>query len=208
MWRKRNEEGDFLQQSHKDFRTVVFQFSPQNFITCVLKIKMYNKCFSTVCNEKPSRLTWAACVTESLFFFPLEEKLVTRESSIQPVPLRTCSGTRQTLTHRVHHVESDSPIALLLQRVHGLKCRKTSSTSYASGSFVSLQALFILAAHCFLVLPVTGDAPVRLTQLNQGLVWRYVLMFETLKALLLSLSCRSVQWPRQLLRPGNHQLWS
>lgn len=86
--------------------------------------------------------------------------------------------------------------------------RKTSSVSYGSGSFVFIRTLCILAARCFIIFPVTGDTPVRLTQLNQSLVWRYLLMFETLKALALSLSRRSVQWPWQLLWPGNYQLWS
>ena len=154
---------------------------PPNFSIHMFKIKTYNKCFSPVCNEKPSRLKWATCVTESLFFLLLKEKIVTGENSIQLVPLHTCSGTRQTLTEML------------------VLSRKTSSMSNGFGGFVFLQILCILAAHCFIVFPVTRDVPVRLTQLNQSLVRRYMLMFETLKALVLSLSCRSVQWPRQLL---------
>lgn len=81
MWGKRNEEGDFLQESQKDFRIAAVWFSLHNFSIHTFKIKTYNKCFSAVCNEKPSRLNWATCVAESLFVFLLKKKIVTRENS-------------------------------------------------------------------------------------------------------------------------------
>jgi len=52
-----------------------FGFPPYNFSTHTLKINMYNKCFSTVCNEKAHKPNWATCVTGNLLFFLLKGKI-------------------------------------------------------------------------------------------------------------------------------------
>lgn len=85
-------------------------------------IHLRSNAFLLFVMKNSSRLNWAMCVAESLFVFLLKEKIVTRENSIQPVLLHTCNGPRQTLTHHVRHIQSDSPTAPLPPRTRSLKC--------------------------------------------------------------------------------------
>lgn len=121
-----------------------FGFSPQFYHT--FKIKLCNKSFSTVCSDKPCRLNWGTCVTESSVLFLLNEKTEIRENTIQPELLHAHFSPPVPITSAwpSHRGWKQSEMLVLSRKTPSMRMALAllfSSTPLCPGSSLSLEML-------------------------------------------------------------------